>query len=154
MNRYVVGIQEGAYKQEFSHHSTVVICTAAVAAKKGKVSEMPRDWRKTIERVHMDRDIMDDKGAYAYTLYGDVVASDYDLTCLEVGNFFFAMDDMFADHTTVDDFQENMYHWFQDAFLYGYVLGHRATMAGKYREIKKKDIEKRDYGYRHEKERA
>lgn len=40
------------------------------------------------------------------------------------------------------------------AFNYGYVLGHRATVAGKYRELKKKDISKADIYDKHKKERA
>lgn len=153
MNRYVVGIQKGAYKQEFSHHSTVVICTAAVAAKKGKVFEMARDMMKTIERVYISKDVMDEKGDYAYTLHGNTVAPGYDLTG---GEFFDLLDGVYDILKNPDAKTENLlgrlHEDFQNLFLYGYVLGHRATAAGKYRELKKKDIEKIDY--RHEKERA
>lgn len=153
MKRYEMGIQKGAYKQEFSHHSTVVICTAAVAAKKGKVFEMARDLMRTIERVYVSKDVMDGNGDYAYTLHGNTVAPEYDLTggemCDLVGGVYSILENPDA---KTQDLIGCLLNDFQNLFLYGYVLGHRATVAGKYRELKKKDIEKTDY--RHEKERA
>ena len=153
MNRYVVGIQKGAYKQEFSHHFTVVICTAAVAAKKGKVFEMARDLKRTVERVYVFKDVMDENGDYAYTLDGNAVPSEYDLTggemCDLLGGVYAILRNPDA---KTQDLIGCLLEDFQNLFLYGYVLGHRATVAGKYRELKKKDIEKIDY--RHEKERA
>lgn len=153
MNRYVVGIQKGAYKKEFSHHSTVVICTAVVAAKKGKVFEMARDLMRTIKRVYVFKDVMDEKGDYAYTLHGNAVPSEYDLTggemCDLVGGVYSILENPDA---KTQDLIGCLLNDFQNLFLYGYVLGHRATAAGKYRELKKKDIEKTDY--RHEKKRA
>lgn len=141
-----MGIQKGAYKQELSHHSTVVICTAAVAAKKGKVFEMARDLMKTIERVYVFKDVMDGNGNYAYTLHGNTVVPGYDLTGGEMCDLLDGVYDILRNpDATTQDLIGRLHEDFSRFFLYGYVLGHRATVAGKYRELKKKDIEKTDY---------
>lgn len=114
---------------------------------------MARDLMRTIEKVYVFKDVVDDKGAYAYTLHGNAVPSEYDLTGGEMCDFLDGIYTILRNpNAKTQDLIACLHNDFSRLFLYGYVLGHRATVAGKYKELKKKDIEKTDYRYK--KERA
>lgn len=124
---------------------------------------MARDLMRTVERVHIDKDVMDEKGDYAYSLHGDSVAPEYDLSWQDMQGLYdilypaFSKSCLYPDNgefVPSTDFMERLHNVFKTAFVYGYVLGHRATVAGKYRELKKKDISKADISDKHKKERA
>lgn len=124
---------------------------------------MARDLMRTVERVYIEKDIMDGKGDYAYTLRGESVAPEYDLSWQDMQGLYdilypaFSKPCLYPDNgvfTPSTDFMMRLYDVFSTAFAYGYVLGHRATIAGKYRELKKKDIRKADIHDKHKKERA
>lgn len=118
---------------------------------------------RTVERVYIEKDIMDGKGDYAYTLSGDAVAPEYNLSWQDMQGLYdilypaFSKPCLYPDNgefVPSTDFMVRLYNVFSTAFAYGYVLGHRATVVGKYRELKKKDISKSDIYDKHKKERA
>lgn len=114
---------------------------------------MFRDMKKTTERVYIFKDVVDENGDYAYTLNGNAVPLGYDLTGGEMCDLLDGVYDILRNpDAKTEDLIGCLHDDFARLFLYGYVLGHRATVAGKYRELKKKDIKKTDY--RHLKERA